>query len=147
MTFAGPNWDRLDPGLVQYLEDHQGSADYLVATQTSSYASLFILASRQPAMALGGYQGWDRILTPAELEQLIADGAVRFFYLSTVQNTRGFGAANANLDATADLTAWVVNACTVVPPSTWQSSPTTSPTAGGLQLYDCAPAVQRSQSQ
>ena len=65
LTFAGPNWNP-DPGLVSYLEANQGSATYLVATTSSSYASLFILDSAQPAMALGGYQGWDRILTPTE---------------------------------------------------------------------------------
>ena len=81
LTFAGPNWNRLDPGLVSYLETNQGSADYLVATTSSSYASLFILDSGRPAMALGGYQGWDRILTPVNLENIVARGGVRFFYL------------------------------------------------------------------
>ena len=81
LTFAGPNWNRLDPGLVSYLQANQGSATYLVATTSSSYASLFILDSAQPAMALGGYQGWDRILTPPELSQIVANGDVRFFYL------------------------------------------------------------------
>src|SRR5205085_7896190 len=82
LTFAGEQWNSLDPGLVRYLLMNQGSARYLVATSTSSYASVFMLATDQPAMALGGYQGWDRILTPLELAQQVTDGVVRFFWLS-----------------------------------------------------------------
>ncbi|HLG69365.1 MAG TPA: glycosyltransferase family 39 protein, partial [Chloroflexota bacterium] len=64
MTFSGAQANSLDPQLIRYLLAHQGKARFLVATATTSYASLFILQTNQPAMALGGYQGWDRILTP-----------------------------------------------------------------------------------
>jgi hypothetical protein len=63
ITFAGSTTPTLDSGLVTYLEKHRGGARYLVATATSSYASLFILKTGLPVMALGGYQGWDKILT------------------------------------------------------------------------------------
>src|SRR5581483_360587 len=62
MTFAGRDWDVVDPGLVAFLQANQGGARFLVATPTSGYASVFELLSDQPAMALGCYQGWDRIL-------------------------------------------------------------------------------------
>lgn len=55
-TFVGDPWQSLDRGMVDYLLARQGSDPYLVAT-SSSYASLFILATDQPALALGGYQG------------------------------------------------------------------------------------------
>ena len=45
---------------MRYLQAHQGTARYVVATATSSYASLFILQTNQPAMAFGGYQGCPR---------------------------------------------------------------------------------------
>ena len=97
MTYAGNQIPTLNAGLLRYLEKNQGSARYLVATATSSYASLFILQTNQPAMALGGYQGWDRVLTPTSLAKLVADGAVRFFYLQasggTFQAQGGFSAA------------------------------------------------------
>ena len=85
MTFAGNNMPALDPALLRYLSTHQGKARYLVATATSSYASLFILATNQPVMALGGYQGWDRVVTPTSLAQLVTKGTVRFFYLPAIQ--------------------------------------------------------------
>lgn len=128
MTFAGQNWDTLDPRLVNYLESNQGATTYLAATTTSSYSSVLTLLTEKPVMALGGYQGWDRILDPAQLATLVQDGAVRFFLLS---GGRGF--PRGTQDATADLAGWVQANCSVVSPSTWQGQ-----TTGGLQLYDCA---------
>ncbi|HEY7295690.1 MAG TPA: glycosyltransferase family 39 protein [Dehalococcoidia bacterium] len=152
MTFAGAGWDVLDPGLVRYLEARQGNARYLVATPTSSYASLFILATGRPAMALGGYQGWDRILTPGQLARLAGDGVVRFFYLpaggSTAPGPGGGNGAGTN----DDLLAWVRTNCTAVPSSAWQTassgSSATTPTSAAArgsgplgqstqQLWDC----------
>jgi 4-amino-4-deoxy-L-arabinose transferase-like glycosyltransferase len=133
ITFAGASWNQLDPGLVAYLQQQQGATEYLVATTSSTYASPFILDTGQPAMALGGYQGWDRILTPADLPALIASHTVRFFYLPA-QATGG--GPTASLDATADLAAWVRTSCSAVPASSWQSA--ASRTDAGMQLYDCA---------
>lgn len=93
MTFAGAQWNNLDARLVQYLVANQGGAEYLVATPTSSYASVFMLATDEPVMALGGYQGWDRILTPDQLATLVKEGTIRFFYLSGT-TTNAAGGAN-----------------------------------------------------
>jgi hypothetical protein len=143
MTFAGDQWNSLDPALVAYLVAHQGDAEYLVATATSSYASLFMLATDQPAMALGGYQGWDRIVTPDHLAELVADGTVRFFYLGTAPAGGNFAGGADGEDATADLVAWVGAHCTVVPSEQVQSSAAAAASpnggrAGMQQLYDCA---------
>jgi 4-amino-4-deoxy-L-arabinose transferase-like glycosyltransferase len=147
LTFAGDAWTSLDADLVRYLVEQQGSARYLVATESSSYASLFILHSGRPAMALGGYQGWDRILTPDALVRLVDQGVVRFFYLSG----RETSAADVGpLDGTADLTAWVRARCAVVAPSVWRGAADDAddgPALGGRgrsgfggaqQVYDCA---------
>jgi 4-amino-4-deoxy-L-arabinose transferase-like glycosyltransferase len=130
LTFAGTDWNHLDPALVSYLEANQGADQYLVATTTSSYASLFILDSGQPAMALGGYQGWDRVLTPDLLAQQVADGVVRFFYVPPPRSGGSRQVTSSSLDGTSDLVTWVSNHCSVVQDGGWQST-------GGLQLYDC----------
>lgn len=154
MTYAGANWNPLNAGLVHYLLTNQGRATYLVATTSSSYASIFELATDQPALALGGYQGWDRILTPAQLADMVQEGRVRFFYLSGSGNSGGGfnargGTNNLNgansassIDGTSDLTAWVQAHCSTVAPTAYQASG--GATGGGfgnqgqLQLYDCA---------
>ncbi len=167
ITFSGNQMPALDPALLRYLRVHQGAARYLVATATSSYASLFILQTDQPALALGGYQGWDRILTPQGLARLVANGAVRFFYLQgSGANSGAPGGVGGNgmsaaggpgqqnsvattLDSTNDdLFAWVRARCAAVPSSAWRtpSSSRASGISGGmpgtsaLQLYDCAAA-------
>ncbi len=169
LTFSGAqvNASALDQGLVRYLQAHQGTARFLVATTTSSYASLFILATNRPAMALGGYQGWDRIVTPAGLATVVAAGTVRYFYLlaqrtgasvparqrggvgiNPARTSRG-PATGASLDATGALTQWVYAHCAAVPSSHWQTGTSSSNRGGqaggaagfgrgGQQLYDCA---------
>jgi len=134
-----------------------------VATTTSSYASLFILATNQPAMALGGYQGWDRIVTPTGLATLVADGTVRYFYLpagrggAATPARQGFAAGAARTstgssNATGDLTQWVYAHCPVVPAARWHTGTAASNRGGqaagapgpagagrgGQQVYDCA---------
>jgi hypothetical protein len=153
LTIAGANWDVLDPQLVQYLVANKGTARFLVATTTSTYASVFELATDQPAMALGGYQGWDRILTSAQLADLVRQGTVRFFLLNGSGSRNSFGAGFNGLadsqDATGDLTSWVQTTCTAVPSTQWQGTATGTGGATGTQarqtggvqsqqLYDCA---------
>lgn len=163
LTVAGANWDVLDAKLVSYLEAQQGNTRFLVATTTSTYASIFMLKTNQPAMALGGYQGWDRIVTPAQLAAIVKNGTVRFFYLSANQQNNGAqgqpsggmpggnaangGPQGGNNSATAklnstndDLVQWVTNSCSAVPSNLWQTSSTNSGgnRVGGMQLYDCA---------
>jgi hypothetical protein len=130
MTFSGANWDRLDPSLTSYLEANQGSAEYLVATQSSTYAAPFILASGQPALALGGYQNWDHVLSPDQLAAMVQRGQVHFFYFPSGA-TRGGGSRSATLDSTSDLVTWVQTSCSIIS-GPWASS------SGGMQLYDCA---------
>lgn len=157
----------LDARLLQYLKANQGKDRFLVATTTSTYASLFILDMAQPARALGGYQGWDRVVTPAQLAKLVAAGTVRFFYIpaaATGQASTGFSgtqngpgttnagraptSANGTLlsETNSDLTRWVQTSCTAVPTTKWTTSTMSSATAQGsggnagnsLTLYDSA---------
>jgi 4-amino-4-deoxy-L-arabinose transferase-like glycosyltransferase len=132
LTFAGPSLPTIDPGLISYLERNRGGARYLAATLTTSYSSLLILDTGAPVMTLGGYQGWDRIMTTDQLAQAVSAGTVRFFLVSGAGGGAA-GAANAN----TDLVAWIASSCPAVPQSAFQSG-------GGVdpgQLYDCRPAA------
>ncbi len=162
LTFSGSNAQTLDSKLISYLLANQQGAKFLVATTTSSYASLFILQTNQTAMALGGYQGWDRIVTPSQLAKLVANNTVRYFYISAGQSTGtsaasggrsssttaaadnllGPGAATtvgSGTDQTTDLTQWVRAHCSAVSSSLWSSS---SSGNGQMQLYNCASLVK-----
>jgi hypothetical protein len=118
-----------DPALVRYLEEHQGQTQVLVVTDSN--ADGLILATNKPVMPLNGFSSYP--LTANEAASLVASGTVRFFLLSG-----GGGAPSGTV------TSWVAQHCATVPPSLWQSSPSSAQTGGEVvpgvspQLYDCA---------
>ena len=71
--------DASTTSLVQYLEQHQGSATYLVAVNGSQSAGPFILESGKAVIAMGGFGGSDPAPTLSEFKQLVASrqGALR----------------------------------------------------------------------
>src|SRR5207302_4493638 len=71
-----------DAALIRYLEDHQGTAKYLVAVLSSKGADAIILATNKPVMTLGGFSGSDPILTTSQLAALVESGQVKYFLLS-----------------------------------------------------------------
>jgi 4-amino-4-deoxy-L-arabinose transferase-like glycosyltransferase len=156
ITFAGSQIPTLNAGLLRYLQAHRRGARFLVATTTTTYASLFILDTGQPVMTLGGYQGWDKILTVSQLKRLVANGTIHYFLLSGSGgsgpgnlSTRvrasgtsgvpgrfgGFGNASlprgdANLNSVNnDLTHWIESTCSVVPSSKYQTGSIRSSTS------------------
>src|SRR5437763_8616986 len=104
-----------DAALIRYLEDHQGTAKYLVAVLSSKGADAIILATNKPVMTLGGFSGSDPILTTSQLAALVESGQVKYFLI----NGSGGGSQSA-------LIAWITQNCKVVPSSQWQSSSTSS---------------------
>lgn len=146
---------QVNTALISYLEAHQGSATYLVATPSSNTADAIILASGKAVMALGGFTGTDPILTTSELQTLIKEGQVKYFLLDggagsfNGQTTEAAGAGtitnvggpNGNSNTAVQ---WVEQNCTAVPSSQWESSGGTSGATSGAgqvanqELYICA---------
>jgi 4-amino-4-deoxy-L-arabinose transferase-like glycosyltransferase len=137
LPYAGPdllteqrrNWSSQDSmgedQLVAYLQANQGDATYLAATMRATTASPLILATGEPVMAMGGFSGSDRILTVEELQELVADGEVRFFLVEPQGNQQD------------GLTRWVTNRCQAVPQQAWGAAP-----GAPTQLFDCGWLVQ-----
>jgi len=167
LTFSGWQVPRIDPKLLRYLDNPQNRSRYLVATTTSTYASLLILDTGRPVMTLGGYQGWDRILDVSQLVRLVRDRTVRFFLLPAFRNARGkllmgvftgpgiedyrFPRADVRLSkSNNDLAAWVNGHCSRIPVTRYQTEqgvPGMEPAKPGHPpltsvgwLYDCAHA-------
>lgn len=154
----GLNSDTADARLIQFLEAHQGNTRFLVATLNATTAGPLILSTGKPVMALGGFLGTDPILTVPQLQALITNHTVRFFYLQDVPNLNnlpphiqelikngGFGNPGRQ-----NFTLWIASHCKVVSSTLWSSNPdSNSPLPGGgfpptgrgrfaMQLYDCA---------
>lgn len=112
---------RANPALVAYLQANLGSAKYLVAVNSANAAAPIILATGQPVMAMGGFNGSDPAPTAEQLRAMVQRGEVRFI------QTGGFGGPGGGR---SDRTAWVSTACTVVDAAAYGG-------AGGGTLYDC----------
>jgi 4-amino-4-deoxy-L-arabinose transferase-like glycosyltransferase len=126
------------PVLIRYLEEHQGRARVLVATDilaTDPNAEALILATNKPVMPLNGFSSYP--LTITELVSLVANGTVRFFLLGQGQE----GGLPGSSDTLSSVRSWVAQHCTTVQPSLWQSSSSSSQAGenGAAVLYDCAP--------
>jgi 4-amino-4-deoxy-L-arabinose transferase-like glycosyltransferase len=135
---------RTDPRLMTYLETHRQNANFLVATVSVQDAIPIMWATGEPVMALGGYSGYDPILTPKELARAVRSDRVRFFllpssnlaqadvkqfYPQALTHGRSFTTRYTN-----QLTRWVSRTCTLVPPLEWQNSPGLA----ALQLFACS---------
>jgi 4-amino-4-deoxy-L-arabinose transferase-like glycosyltransferase len=64
--------------LVSYLLANKGSAEYLVAVQGAQSAEPFILATGEPVIAMGGFNGSDPSPTLAQFQQLVTEKRVRY---------------------------------------------------------------------
>jgi 4-amino-4-deoxy-L-arabinose transferase-like glycosyltransferase len=136
-----PEGVHVQPELRDYLVEHQGRARYLVAAVNAPIAAPFILDTGKSVMALGGYSGFDQILSVQQVATLVQQGDVRFFLLSKLaylQSVFIFQPAIAQ---------WVNAHCTLVPrnvvePGTPGTNDTMSLGEGNdaltTQLFDCA---------
>jgi len=142
LPLAGPSalsdnsstWTRLgtanDSALVAYLEANRDGYFYLVAVPNSQQSSSIALESGQPALAMGGFMGSDPAMTVEKLQQMIANGQVRFVMGGT----------------SSAINQWVQSNCSAVDPSLYGGSSGSrfgggfgrGPMGGQSQLYNCA---------
>jgi 4-amino-4-deoxy-L-arabinose transferase-like glycosyltransferase len=116
--------------LLKYLQAHQGTAIYLVASADRDVARYAILQTNEPVIALGGFNGNDPVLSTTRLAGLVNDGAVRFFLLEETSR-------KANKAA-----QWIIQNCQPLPKTVWKPRVASSDKeAKGIvsPLYDCIP--------
>jgi hypothetical protein len=82
-----------DSALISYLEAHRNGAQYLVAAFTSNASASIIIASDQPVITIGGFNGADPAPTLAQFEKLVAEGKVRYVLVSSGGVPGGGGSA------------------------------------------------------
>ncbi len=157
-----PESAHAQPELEHYLLEHQGRARYLVATMNASTAAPFILDTGKSAMALGGYDSFDQILSVQQVATLVQQGQLRFFLLptlaqfqlpnvspgvlKTIKNALQPGSLHGASIIQPAISQWVSAHCAIVPrsavePGTSGTSNTVSLGEGDTlptQLFDCA---------
>jgi 4-amino-4-deoxy-L-arabinose transferase-like glycosyltransferase len=103
---------------ISYLEQHQGSAKYLVAATGSQVTAPIIIKTGRPVVTIGGFNGSDPTPTVAQLAALVKHGELRYVLMSN----RGGGGGPPGARASAALDQWVKAHGTVV-------------RSGGVTLY------------
>ena len=109
----------LDPELRQAITSAlpATATDWVAATIGANQAAGYQLASEEPVMAIGGFNGTDPWPTLAVFEQYVADGRIHYFIA-------GGGGGRGSSDSSA-ITQWV-------------EANFTATTIGGTTVYDLA---------
>jgi 4-amino-4-deoxy-L-arabinose transferase-like glycosyltransferase len=95
----------VDQDLLAYLQTHTQGIKYLMAVPSSMQGSDYVLATGRPVLYLGGFMGLEEVVNAGGLARLVDQGELRYLYW----NNRAWGGGSA------DITAWVADACQVVP--------------------------------
>jgi hypothetical protein len=107
--------------LTRLLERGATGHRWAAATVGAESAAPLQLASGEPVMAIGGFNGTDDAPTLAEFQRMVADGEIHYF-VGANQASFGGGSGPA-----AQITAWV-------------RAHFTAETVGGVTVYDLAKA-------
>jgi len=89
----------VDAELIAYLRANQGSAKYLVAATGSQATAGIIIATGEPVVTIGGFNGGDPAPTVDELAELVESGQLKYVLLGGQGGGPGGGAS--------EISAWV----------------------------------------
>ena len=115
-----------NPALTKALQADAGRYAWAAATVNSNNAAGYQLASGEPVMAIGGFNGTDSAPTLAQFERYVAAGKIHYFIASGGGfGGGGFGGGAQGSDDASQITSWV-------------ESHFTAETVGGVTVYDVA---------
>lgn len=164
---AEPTWNPLvDTTMTRYLLTHRGEDRFIVGALNSYITAPIIVATGQPVLDMGGFNGADPILTAQVLAQLVAQDQVHLFLLpssnvTAAQRLALFGSSTQPVhrgaaislrlgDAgsaikesvggavyTNSLTRWVSVHCTPIPPVQWSSATYAAHRLGAWEMFSC----------
>jgi hypothetical protein len=113
-----------NPALTKALQSNASTYTWAAATVNSNNAAGYELASGEPVMAIGGFNGTDPAPTLAQFEQYVSAGKIHYFIASGGGfGGGGFGGGGGNSDDASQITSWV-------------ESHFTSETLGGVTVYN-----------
>jgi hypothetical protein len=104
------------------LEADAGSYTWVAAAVGSQSASGYQLATGDPVMAVGGFNGSDPSPTLAQFQQYVAQGKIHYF----IGGGRGFG-GGGNSTGGSDSSSQIAE---------WVAANYTAQTVGGATVYD-----------
>jgi 4-amino-4-deoxy-L-arabinose transferase-like glycosyltransferase len=111
--------------LVTALQTNAGQYKWVAATINSNSAAGYQLASGDPVMAIGGFNGTDPAPTLAQFEQYVREGKIHYF----ISSGGGFGGGGGGIGGGGSGS----DASKI---SSWVTSHFTAKTVGGSTIYD-----------
>jgi 4-amino-4-deoxy-L-arabinose transferase-like glycosyltransferase len=118
-----------NPALTKALQSDASRYTWVAATVNSNNAAGYQLASGEPVMAIGGFNGTDPAPTLAQFEKYVSEGKIHYFIGGgTTGAGGGFGgfgggAGTGSSDDASQITSWV-------------ESHFTSEDVGGVTVYN-----------
>ncbi len=109
-----------DSALVILLQLGSDNYTWVAATVGANSAAGVQLATNEPIMAIGGFNGTDPTPTLAEFEQYVSEGKIHYF-IASGRIGGGFGGGSNGTSSQI---------------SSWVEQNFTSTTVGGATLYD-----------
>jgi 4-amino-4-deoxy-L-arabinose transferase-like glycosyltransferase len=116
------NGSEPDAALTALLERDAGSYTWVAATVGANEAAGYQLATDDPVMAIGGFNGTDPAPTLAQFQQYVRDRKIHWFIARGGFGGGGFGPGGGAGTSSAI--------------SSWVSANFTSQTVGGVTVYD-----------
>jgi 4-amino-4-deoxy-L-arabinose transferase-like glycosyltransferase len=105
-----------ETALMKYLVANKGGAQYMVAVAGAGAAEPLILATGEPVMAMGGFNGADDAPSLVQFQQLVAEKKVRYVLSGGDQGGGPGGIPGQGGFAAAGSDAWVQVAATEFTP-------------------------------
>src|SRR5207302_6156859 len=109
--------------LVSLLQANANRYSWVAATSRANSAAGYELATGDPVMAIGGFNGTDPAPTLAQFQQYVRDGKIHYF----IDGGGGTGSTSTSSTA-SQITAWVQQNFTAT-------------TVGGVTVYDLTTAA------
>ena len=102
------NGSSSSPALTKLLKADASRYTWVAATVNSNSAAGYQLASDEPIMAIGGFNGTDPAPTLAQFEKYVAEGKIHYFIAGGGAGAGGFGGGGGGReDDASQITAWV----------------------------------------
>jgi hypothetical protein len=109
--------------LVTLLKQNSRAYTWVAATVGANNAAGYQLATGDPVLALGGFNGTDPSPTLAQFQALVAQGKVHYFVGGADRGGGPGGTGTGGSDAAQQIAAWV-------------AANYTATTVGGVTVYD-----------
>jgi hypothetical protein len=113
--------------MTALLESDASSYDWLAAVVGSNSAAGYQLATEEPVMAIGGFNGSDPSPTLAEFQQYVAEGRIHYFIASGDGGGAGGFGGRGGMAATGSTSGEIAD---------WVEQSFASTTVDGVTVYD-----------